>query len=54
MLDIVKENYSAIFEEKLLEEIAQVARIYDFKEGDVLIDFGDYIKNCLLYTSRCV
>lgn len=45
MLDIVKENYSAIFEEKLLEEIAQVARIYDFKEGDVLIDFGDYIKN---------
>jgi len=45
MLDIVKENYSTIFEEKLLEEIAQVARIYDFKEGDVLIDFGDYIKN---------
>lgn len=45
MLDIVKENYSSIFEEKLLEEIAQVARIYDFKEGDVLIDFGDYIKN---------
>jgi CRP/FNR family transcriptional regulator len=45
MLDIVKENYSAIFEEKLLEEIAQVAKIYDFKEGDVLIDFGDYIKN---------
>ncbi len=45
MLDIVKENYSNIFEEKLLEEIAQVAKIYDFKEGDVLIDFGDYIKN---------
>ncbi|GAA4059324.1 Crp/Fnr family transcriptional regulator [Flavobacterium chungnamense] len=45
MLDIVKENYSAIFEEKLLDEIAQVAKIYDFKEGDVLIDFGDYIKN---------
>jgi CRP/FNR family transcriptional regulator len=45
MLDIVKENYSTIFEEKLLEEIAQVAKIYDFKEGDVLIDFGDYIKN---------
>lgn len=45
MLDIIKENYSTIFEEKLLEEIAQVARIYDFKEGEVLIDFGDYIKN---------
>ena len=45
MLDIIKENYSTIFEEKLLEEIAQVAKIYDFKEGEVLIDFGDYIKN---------
>lgn len=45
MLDIIKENYSLIFEEKLLEEIAQVSKIYDFKEGDVLIDFGDYIKN---------
>lgn len=45
MLDIIKENYGTIFEEKLLEEIAQVAHIYDFKEGDVLIDFGDYIKN---------
>lgn len=45
MLDLIKENYSAIFEDKLLEEIAQVAKIHDFKEGDVLIDFGDYIKN---------
>lgn len=45
MLDIIKENYSVIFEEKLLEEISQVAKIHDFKEGDVLIDFGDYIKN---------
>ena len=45
MLEIIKENYSVIFEEKLLEEIAQVSKIYDFKEGDVLIDFGDYIKN---------
>ncbi len=45
MLDIIKENYGTVFEEKLLEEIAQVAQIYDFKEGDILIDFGDYIKN---------
>jgi CRP/FNR family transcriptional regulator len=45
MLDLIKENYSTIFEDKLLEEIAQVAKIHDFKEGDVLIDFGDYIKN---------
>lgn len=45
MLDQIKTNYSSIFEEKLLEEIAQVATLYDFKEGTILIDFGDYIKN---------
>ena len=44
MLDTLKENYGYIFEEKLIEEIAQVSKILDFKEGDVLIDFGDYIK----------
>ena len=44
MLDTLKENYGYIFEEKLIEEIAQVSKILVFKEGDVLIDFGDYIK----------
>jgi CRP/FNR family transcriptional regulator len=44
MLDTLKENYGYVFEEKLIEEIAQVSNILDFKEGDVLIDFGDYIK----------
>ncbi len=44
MLNTLKENYGYIFEEKLIEEIAQVSKILDFKEGDVLIDFGDYIK----------
>jgi len=45
MLDLIKTNYSSIFEEKLLEEIAQIATLHDFNEGDILIDFGDYIKN---------
>jgi len=45
MLELIKTNYSSIFEEKLLEEIAQVAVLYEFKEGAILIDFGDYIKN---------
>lgn len=44
MLDILKKTYGFIFEEKLIEEIAQVSKLRDFKEGDVLIDFGDYIK----------
>lgn len=44
MINVLKNNYGYIFEEKLIEEIAEVSMILDFKEGDVLIDFGDYIK----------
>lgn len=44
MIDIIKETYGYLFEEKLIEEIAQVATLKNFEEGDVLIDFGDYIK----------
>ena len=33
-------------EEKLIEEIAAVSLLRDFTEGDILIDFGDYIKKC--------
>ena len=44
MIDIVKETYGYLFEEKLIEEIVQVATLKNFDEGDVLIDFGDYIK----------
>jgi len=44
MIDIVKETYGYLFEEKLIEEIAQIATLKNFDEGDVLIDFGDYIK----------
>lgn len=44
ILNILKDTYGYIFEGKLLEEMASVAQLRDFKEGDVLIDFGDYIK----------
>jgi CRP/FNR family transcriptional regulator len=44
MIDTLKETYGYLFEEKLIEEIAQVATFKNFSEGDVLIDFGDYIK----------
>lgn len=44
MIDTLKETYGYLFEEKLIEEIAQVATFKNFSEGDVLIDFGDHIK----------
>lgn len=40
----IKESYQAIFEEELIDEIAEVAQIVSFKEGEVLIEIGKYIK----------
>lgn len=54
MLDLLKANYSLIFEEKLIEEIAQIASLRDFKEGDILIDFGDYIKKMPLLLNGAI
>ena len=39
MTDIIKDNYSGIFEEQLLDEIAQVAKFYEFKEGDIPVSY---------------
>ncbi len=44
MTDLLKETYGFVFENQLIEEIAAVSKLHSFKEGDVLIDFGDYIK----------
>lgn len=54
MIDILKENYGFIFEEKLLEEIAQASTLRTFEEGDILIDFGDYIKFMPLLISGAI
>ena len=44
MKDLLNQIYGPLFEEALIEEIVQVALLKEFKEGDVIIDFGDYIK----------
>jgi CRP/FNR family transcriptional regulator len=44
MKDLLKETYGFVFEDALIEEIASVSLLKDFKEGDILIDFGDFIK----------
>ena len=44
MRDLLKQTYGYLFEEQLIEEIAEVSLLRDFKEGDVLIDFGDSIR----------
>ncbi|MDD2985283.1 Crp/Fnr family transcriptional regulator [Flavobacterium sp.] len=54
MIDLLKQTYGFIFEEKLIEEIAEVSVLRDFNEGDVLIDFGDYIKKMPLLINGAI
>lgn len=54
MKDILKQTYGQLFEENLIDEIAQVSSLKDFKEGDVLIDFGDNIKKMPLLINGAI
>lgn len=40
----INDAYSSIFEPALIAEITSVAKLVEFKEADVLIDIGRYIK----------
>jgi CRP/FNR family transcriptional regulator len=44
MEHIIRAKYSPIFEEKLLDEIIEVSTIKDFREGEKLMEIGEYIK----------
>jgi CRP/FNR family transcriptional regulator len=54
MKDLLHQIYGTILEEALLNEIEQVAMLKEFKEGDVIIDFGDYIKKMPLLLSGAI
>ena len=54
MRDILNQAYSYIFEEALLDEIAQVAVYKEFKADDYLIEIGDYIKTMPLLLTGAI
>lgn len=54
MKDLLKQTYGFIFEEKLIEEIAEVSLLRDFKEGDIIIDFGDSIRKMPLLITGAI
>ena len=54
MKDLLHQIYGTVLEEALLNEIEQVAMLKEFKEGDVIIDFGDYIKKMPLLLSGAI
>jgi len=54
MKKLLQQTYEPFFEPNLIDEITQVATLKDFEEGEVLIDFGDYIKKMPLLISGAI
>ncbi|MFB5946435.1 Crp/Fnr family transcriptional regulator [Albibacterium profundi] len=54
MEELLYKTYGGIFEEELLAEIVQVSKAVEFKGGDVLIDYNQYIKMMPLLLSGAV
>lgn len=54
MKDLIKETYGFIFEDALIDEIALVSLVREFEPGDILIDFGDYIKKMPLLINGAI
>lgn len=54
MKELLTQIYSSVFEEKLIEELALVSTLHAFDEGDIIIDFGNSIKQMPLLVSGAV
>lgn len=54
MTQHIQDAYGYIFEPKLIEELCQVAVELDFKEGDQLIEIGQYIKRMPLLLNGAI
>jgi CRP/FNR family transcriptional regulator len=54
MKELLIQTYGSIFEDILIEEIVESSMLRDFKEGDILIDFGDSIRKMPLLLSGAI
>lgn len=54
MKELINDTYGNIFEPALIKEIVAVAELVEFKEGDVLIEIGKYIKTMPLLISGAI
>lgn len=54
MESLLTTTYGGIFEEDLIKEILQVSRTVEFEEGDVLIDYNQYIKSMPLLLAGAI
>lgn len=54
MLSNLKEKFSHLFEDELIEEINQVGNLIHVTEGDKLIEIGDYLRSMPLLISGAI
>jgi CRP/FNR family transcriptional regulator len=54
MKNTLQNTYNFIFEESLINEILEVSKIQNFKEGDIIIDFNENIKNMPLMLNGAI
>lgn len=54
MKELLHQTYGYRFEDQLIDEIAATSKLLDFKEGDILIDFGNSIKKMPLLISGAI
>lgn len=52
--ELIEDTFRGIFEQELMAEIAKAARLLPFKEGDVLIEIGRYIKTMPLLITGAI
>ena len=54
MIEILKNNYGHLFEDKLIEEINTIGILKKISEGQKLIEIGQYIKSMPLLISGAI
>lgn len=54
MIASLKENFNSRFEKELLEEISETGRLIQVKEGERLIEIGEYLRSMPLLISGAV
>ena len=52
--ELLTETFGGIFEAELIEELAHEVRLQSFQEGEVLIDFDQYIKSMPLLMAGAI
>lgn len=54
MFNSLKDEFTYIFEDELIEEINQVGTLKEVKEGNKLIDIGDYVRSMPILISGAI